>query len=321
MNLHSIVRRCRTAAALGLLAATAVSSLIFAPPPAAAASTAFILPTAGTMSYEGYIVQGGLGRRYVAIRPVISAPDAPVLMLLHPRGESPEGMANITAAGRLAAQHGAWVLLPEALRGDWHDNPRRVDGPDDVAFLTALLDAVLPINRLDASHVYVAGYSNGGYMAERLACARADRIAGVATVGAPLRASIAADCPLTRPMPVVQFHGTGDLIVPYRGNGPRTGADEGVRYWASRAGCTPGAVAATVLPNRERRDQTRIVETRYTGCPRNVEIRLYTVERGGHTWPGSAHAAYTGVLGPTSGDVDATLELWNVLSRFSRIQR
>ena len=280
-------------------------------------SREFVNPTLGTISYEGYLAHGGYGRRYVAIRPLIATPDAPVLVLLHPREETPERMANITAAGRLAALHGAWVLLPEAVNGYWNDSPRPNE-VDDVGFLIALLDAVVPTHHLDASRVYVAGYSNGGYMAQRLACERADRVAGIATVGAPLRASLADICPLSRPMPVIQFHGSSDLIVPYAGDGLRPGALEGSRYWAARGGCTEGATERTTLPNRERWDKTQVVKTRYTGCPDSVDVRLYTVIGGGHTWPGSSQVAYTGVLGRTSGDVDATLELWSALIPFSR---
>ena len=280
-------------------------------------SREFVNPTLGTVSYEGYLAHGGYGRRYVAIRPLIATPDAPVLVLLHPREETPERMANITAAGRLAALHGAWVLLPEAVNGYWNDSPRPNE-VDDVGFLIALLDAVVPTHQLDAGRVYAAGYSNGGYMAQRLACERAERIAGIATVGAPLRASVADICPLSRPMPVIQFHGSADLIVPYAGDGLRPGALEGSRYWAARGGCTADVSSSSTLPNRERRDKTQVVKTRHTGCPKTVEIRLYTVHGGGHTWPGSSQAAYTGLFGRTSGDVDATLELWSALVPFSR---
>ncbi len=280
----------------------------------------FVNPTAGTVSYDGYLAHGGFGRRYLAIRPATAVPGAPVLLLLHPRDESPERMANLTAAGRLAAQQGAWVFMPEAINGDWNDTPG-LSGTDDVGFISTLLDTVIPINQLDATRVYVAGYSNGGYMAERLACERADRIAGVATVGAPLRAAAENFCPLTRPMPVVQFHGTADVIVPYAGGEGRPGAVEASNYWAGRAGCAAGAIQITALPNRERNDQTRAVLRRHAGCPSGVDVRLYTIDNGGHTWPGSTYSTYTALLGRTSGDIDATLELWSALIPYSRTPR
>src|SRR3546814_1494752 len=39
--------------------------------------------------------------------------------------------SNLIEAGRLAAEHGAWVILPEA-DDEWNENPDKSDGTDDV---------------------------------------------------------------------------------------------------------------------------------------------------------------------------------------------
>lgn len=276
-----------------------------------------LIPTPGTASYNAYLTHNGHVRRTLVIRPVTTTVGAPVLVLLHPRDETPEQIANIADVGRLAAEAGVWVLVPEGVGRTWNDR-HALDFVDDVGFLSALLDAVLPIHALDARRVYLAGFSNGGYMAERYACDRAERVAGIATVGAPLRDSVGARCALSLPMPVVQFHGTEDLVVPYPTLLLRSGAVDGARYWAERAGCAPGSAVETVLPNRESPDQTRVRLSRHGACTTGVETRLYTIEGGGHTWPGSPHALYLALLGRTTGDVDATLELWRVLSAYRR---
>lgn len=276
-----------------------------------------LIPTPGTVSFEGYIVHGGFARRYLAIRPEVAVPGAPVLVLLHPRDETPEQMANIAAAGRLAAEEGAWVLLPEGSGRTWSDR-HYLEFVDDVGFLTALLDQVIPQHRLDASRVYFAGFSNGGYMAERFACDRAERVAGIATVGAPLRDSVGERCALTRPMSVIQFHGTEDVVVPYPTLLLRSGAIDGARYWAGRAGCAIDAPIDSVLPNRESVDITRVRLRQYGGCTAGTDVRLYTIDGGGHNWPGSPHPLYLALLGRTSGDVDATLTLWRALIPHAR---
>lgn len=331
MAMKPALLRLKTAAACTLLALVA----LVLPPRAAAQdlSTADLLPglgsllgtiglttlspTPGTASFEGFIVHSGLARRYLAIRPEPASPGAPVLVLLHPRGETPEQIANIAAAGRLAADFGAWVLVPEGAGRSWNDR-HSLEFVDDVDFLGRLLDIVIAQNQLDASRVYVAGFSNGGYMAERFACDRAERVAGIATVGAPLRDIVGERCPLSRPMPVVQFHGTSDYVVPYPTLLLRAGAVDGSRYWAGRAGCALNTAVDTVLPNRESVDITSVRLRQYAGCTPGAEVRLYTIDDGGHTWPGSPHPLFQALLGRTTGDVDATLELWRVLIRYAR---
>jgi len=61
--------------------------------------------------------------------------------------------------------------------------------------------------------------------------------------------------------------------------------------------------------------ETSTVNTRwYTGCTDNVEVALYKVENGGHTWPG-APFAIPGLV--TNMDMKASIEIWKFFSRFS----
>jgi len=276
----------------------------------------YIEPTAGTTSSEGYIASDGLARRFILVRPTVSIDDAPVLILLHAKGLSPERMANLTRAGRLAADYGVWVYLPEAELKNWNDDPQNLIGPDDVAFLRRLIDSVVTANKLDAKRVFMAGYSNGGFMAERAGCALSSRIAGLATVAATLRESVAADCPLGHNMPVAQFQGTSDLIVPYNGLPGLTSAPVSAAFWAQQSHCAAGQIQTSALP-RTIHDDTSVSVTRYTGCPFGTGVSLYTIDHGGHTWPDSQDAVYTAELGRTTRDVDATLELWRFFSPYA----
>jgi len=66
----------------------------------------------------------------------------------------------------------------------------------------------------DERRVFVTGYSNGAFLASKLACVDADRIAAIAPVSG-LRDP--ADCAPKRPVPAVTFHGTGDEWVAFTG--------------------------------------------------------------------------------------------------------
>jgi polyhydroxybutyrate depolymerase len=52
---------------------------------------------------------------------------------------------------------------------------------------------------------------------------------------------------------------------------------------------------------------------RYTGCDRNAQVLLYTIDGGGHTWPGGWPIP---AVGKTSKDIDATEELWAFLQQY-----
>lgn len=283
------------------------------------AGNKYVAPTPGAVAEpSAYVQVGGQMRRYIVIRPTVATPGAPVLFLLHAHGVTPETMANLTRAGRLAADDGTWVFLPEGLNQDWNADPSNVGRADDVGFLSQLMDIAVNDRHLDARHLYFAGYSNGGFMSDRMACERGSRIAGIGVVAATLHSSQSRQCSPGHAMPVAEMNGTSDPVVLYNGllaqyNG-YFGALATVSYWAQQDGCDVSAIQTTTLPNQEKVASNTVVQlSRFTACPAGTGVQLYTIDNGGHTWPGSQEAGYTVALGRTSGDVDATLELWRFL--------
>jgi polyhydroxybutyrate depolymerase len=158
---------------------------------------------------------------------------------------------------------------------------------DDVKRLRELLDQSRTNPAIDPKRVFVIGYSNGGFMAQRLACDVGDRIAGVVSVAG---AAPSADVPCTQPsaLSVLEIHGDADPIVHYDGGTvfdrtdvqPHTSAPDTVKFWAQHLSCsgTPRTVSSIDLepyvPDRETSVQ------RYDDCRGAVE--LWTVKGGGH---------------------------------------
>lgn len=286
------------------------------------AGNKYVVPTPGTVvEPSAYLDVGGSQRRYIVIRPATATPGAPVLILLHAHGVTPETMANLTRAGRLAATEGAWVFLPEGLNQDWNSDPSKVGGADDVGFLGKLIDVAITQRQLDGRHLYFAGYSGGGFMSERMACEAGDRIAGIGIVAATLRSAQAPRCAPTHTVPVIEMNGTSDAVVFYNGLFANYqgyyGAPATAAFWALKNGCDPNAVQTTTLPNQEViASNTVVQQSTFTGCPAGTAVRLDTIDNGGHTWPGSKDANYTAALGRTSGDVDATTAIWQFLIAF-----
>jgi polyhydroxybutyrate depolymerase len=268
-------------------------------------------PTAGTVSVAGEIAQHGDPRSYIGMLPQPLLAGAPLAIVLHPLGTSNVQMANLSRAGRLAAQ-GAVVLLPQGNNGTWNENPATSGGPDDVGFISALIDRAIQQYQVDPAHVYVLGFSDGGFMAERLACDLASRLAGFAAVAALLRQSLATECRPAAKIRAALVNGTSDMINPYAGNialgeysAPATAA-----FWAQQEGCSPLTPEVKQLPPQVD-DGTSVTLATYTGCPSGISVQFYTINGGGHTWPGSP---YPSQYGTTSQNLDATEALWSALN-------
>ncbi len=280
------------------------------------ASPGYVKQTAGTTSVSGTITWQNQARSYLLIRPQIATPGAPALLLLHAHGMTSSGMANLTLAGRLATDYGVYVYLPQGKGNKWNEDPSSTDKTDDVGFLSALVDHAVTVDGVDRTHVYAAGYSGGGFMAERLACQGSSTIAGFVAVAATLRTSLTSRCSPLHGMAVAFIDGTSDLIVPYKGEPTVQSAAAAAAFWAGKNGCPAAQISTAALPQKVS-DGTTVALTSFTACPADSAVSLYTVNGGGHTWPGSPDGAYTAFLGKTSQNLDASIALWQFLIPYS----
>ncbi|MXY85197.1 MAG: hypothetical protein F4Y95_01560 [Chloroflexi bacterium] len=156
---------------------------------------------------------------------------------------------------------------------------------DDFAWLNQLVAEAREI--VDLSGVYVVGYSNGGFMAYRLACDGLDGLVAIVSLagssfGDPER------CEGAGPVSVLQIHGSDDLDIPYVGTleyeGGYPGAVELINRWAVRAGCD--VASAVVLPNVDLEATIQGAETSVqqirNGCADGIAIELWTIEGADH---------------------------------------
>src|SRR5690606_902868 len=98
----------------------------------------------------------------------------------------------------------------------------------DIGFLRSLVGELAGRYPVDDKRVYVAGFSNGGFMAQRLACDAPGLFAAFASVGAAGYGGQPSICGDSEPVSILFMHGTEDGIVPFTGlvqegpNGPVT---------------------------------------------------------------------------------------------------
>lgn len=189
--------------------------------------------------------------------------------------------------------------------------------PDDVKFTARLLDDLARCVNVDPRRVYATGLSNGGMLCYRLACELPGRFAAIA----PVAGTLAVDVPAAaRPIPIMHFHGTGDEIVPFGGPDDRVpetvhflSVHDTLRRWAAANGCAADAVTIEV-PDRVD-DGTTVKRTTWEAGPAGAEIVLYTIENGGHTWPGNESAVLKKLLGRTTREISANDLMWEFFAR------
>jgi polyhydroxybutyrate depolymerase len=186
-------------------------------------------------------------------------------------------------------------------------------GLDDVALMRALLEEVRTHVNVDTRRVYATGFSNGGYMSYRLACEAADIFTAVAPGAGGLQGSYATSCSPSRPIPLLDIHGTLDTLVPYSLQQPS------LERIATQNGCSTTTAAATQPASG---GDTTCVS--YSGCPSGIEVTGCTIEGGGHVWFGDpscgtgAGALGCGFVGANSNYMVNTLAIWDFFKRFSR---
>ncbi|MHB8377177.1 MAG: CE1 family esterase [Dehalococcoidia bacterium] len=276
-----------------------------APPPAASPAAAACSPArphaAGTFSES--IQSGGLTRTYIVHIPpsYAGARPMPLVLVFHGSGLDGAYMVRYSNFDPLADAAGVIMVYPDAVAParEWN-TWKSPEDPDDERFVGDLLTTLDRQLCVDPARVYAAGYSNGGGMAQRLACDMSGRIAAVGLVGAAY-----FTCP--ERTPVIAFNGTADTFVPFGGSpeadpghGPAPPVNDVLAGWARNIGCSP-------VPKVSR--LTSDVELSvFQGCPRgDGEVQLYTIVGGGHTWPGGAFADAR--LGKTTADLSASLAM------------
>jgi polyhydroxybutyrate depolymerase len=241
---------------------------------------------------------GDLSRSYIVRAPDASTNDVPMplLVMLHGAGGDAEKAEGITGFSSAASSDGFVVAYPNGTAANeevgelaWNAGAccglARDRGVDDVSFVLAMIAELQAQYPIDASRIYLVGYSNGAMMSYRLACEHAELFAGIAVVSGALNY---APCTPTAPLSVLIVHGTGDLTVPYDGGltndrtasrfgqWSNTSVEYATSFWTDHDDCEPDAVVTTT-------DLTT-TET-YADCSPDTRVEVVTLTQGTHTWP------------------------------------
>jgi polyhydroxybutyrate depolymerase len=205
--------------------------------------------------------------------------------------------------------HGYIVAYPDGIANSWNAGDCCGDAwtnnVDDVQFTRDLLAAIEADYCIDSKRVFAAGFSNGGFMSHRLGCEMSDVFGAIAPVSGVLGID-PTDCNPVRAIPVLDFHGVSDPIVPYNGGTPiipidisgvldfRSVADT-LYFWVSSNGCL--GPPTQIFQNGD------ATCTEWGLCKGGADVVHCKISDGGHQWPGGVALPIVGVC---STDISAT---------------
>ena len=284
-----------------------------------------------TLNYQG------MERSYYLYVPSSyqSGKPMPLVLAFHGGRGRGDRLAANTRLNDVASREGFIVAYPNGIDNQWNDG-RNAEGSsnvDDVGFVSALIDRLGQEKSIDKNKVYAVGTSNGGIFTQRLACQMSNKIAAFATVSGALPKNLQSTCNPRRPVPIVMINGKADPIVRWEGGevardirnrygekpsgvgGEVISVPATVAFWRSNDGCSVQPTTEQ-MPDTQQ-DGTQVTRSQYNNCRNSSQVVLYTIEGGGHGWPGSSvkieQRRLSDRIGKVSQDISASSIVWNFL--------
>lgn len=247
---------------------------------------------AGRDAGPSWVVGGARPTRVIAPLDADGTP-RPLIVLLHGHGASGVVEDAYLGFSRYTRYNGIYLLAPDGiLDADGMRAWNATDaccgntGVDDVAYLRGLVAETASRFPIDATRIYFAGHSNGGFMSYRMACDATLEIAAIASLAGATWLD-ESQCMAMGNMSVLEIHGTADTSVIYDGTPYYPGARQSVERWATRAGCDLAmtAIGAPLDLDSTLAGTETDVRTWQTGCAAGIDDALWTMNGAGHIPP------------------------------------
>jgi len=164
-------------------------------------------------------------RSYLISKPKEISSESKLIIGLHGFGDSPRRFAYYTALHNTAGNN--IVIYPQASEPK-NENQKVgwnagfccgsgwINDVDDVGYILALAESIKNEYNLDPTNTYVTGFSNGGFMTQRLAAEHPDKFSAVAVGSGSIGTNKKRLEPMS-PIPILLMHGEKDKIVPFDG--------------------------------------------------------------------------------------------------------
>lgn len=214
------------------------------------------------IALHGYQQSGDKFEKYLNLTPVAEARG---ILYVHPNGTADKSGTRF------------WNATPECC--DIH-TPK----VDDNGYLMSIIDQVSKAYAVDPDRIYIIGHSNGGFMANAMACLHADRIAAVVSMAGGGYANTSM-CKPAAPINILEIWGTKDVT--FSGNHMMgkviPGAVKTAAIWGALDHCSKSAY---VLPERldldSKQKGSETTQRQYTECADSADVEFWTIAGASH---------------------------------------
>lgn len=183
--------------------------------------------------------------------------------------------------------------------------------PDDLLFTSAMIDTISADYNINPDRVYACGMSFGGFFSVFLAGQLSDKIASIASVAGTILNNVSDSLiSPSRPVSLLEIHGTEDNNVAYNGSQAAKSVQHVLDHFVAHNSCDSNPTI-TQLPDTDPNDGSTVERFVYGNGDSGTVVEHLKITGGGHTWPDENTNAQA-----VNRDINGCEEIWKFFSRF-----
>ena len=261
----------------------------------------------------------GLTRQYRIHIPSELSESPALVIAMHGYSGNNNEMMNDYGWTELADERGFVIAFPNGTRDQSNTRFWDVDYSfhagfdiDDDGFIRELALHLQQLHGTAPNKIYATGFSNGAEMSFQLACRESETINAFAPIVGMMMDTLFTDCNPAVVRPILSLNGTADNITYWYGDmadnggwGPYHSIPDTMALWASIMNVN--VTDSYDFPDTNPNDGSTVHRDIYSSPIHESELWFYTVNGGGHDWPGSWG----------NMDIHSAIEVWNFFDGLS----